>query len=122
MPAFYVGVSRYFRRRWLGGDDLAPEDAHSSKWTLMYMITVCSLRVGDLENRLIKSLQDHYGKQRCYNCRGGGGGSSPYKPSGLYVCVGSLQRAHGKVQMLSKKRARRRLVELRLQQQSLGGA
>ena len=29
---FYVGVSRYLRRRWLGGDALSFEQAHSSKW------------------------------------------------------------------------------------------
>ena len=38
-PAFlYVGVSRYVRRRWRGGDNLPPEESHSQNWQAMFML------------------------------------------------------------------------------------
>jgi hypothetical protein len=90
-PDFYVGVSRYLHRRWFGGDDLPPEDAHSRKWEQMYLVSTHSGNVGEAEDALITALKGHYGNKFCTNVRGGGGGVSPYKASLLYVCVGRLR-------------------------------
>ena len=87
-PAFYVGVSRYVGRRWLGGDNLAPENAHGQKWRRMCLLAAYAVKIGDAEDKLITALRKRYGNQRCANLRGGGGGASPYKPSILYLCVG----------------------------------
>ena len=89
-PLFYVGVSRYVRRRWLGGEGLLPEDAHSQKWERMVLLSTHSSGVGKAEDKLINMLRERFGDQHCVNVRGGGGGASPYKPSLLYICLGRL--------------------------------
>ena len=85
-PSFYVGVTRYPRRRWLGGDHLTFEESHSSRWETMHVLSTHSHRVGDAEDALIRILRKENG-ERCTNIRGGGGGASPYKTNLLYVCV-----------------------------------
>ena len=85
-PSFYVGVTRYPRRRWLGGDHLTFEESHSSRWETMHVLSTHSHRVGDAEDALIRILRKENG-ERCANIRGGGGGASPYKTNLLYVCV-----------------------------------
>ena len=87
-PDFYVGVTRYLRRRWYGGDGLDPEDGHRHNWLRMHVLSAHSLRVGLAEDALIKLLRREFGQDRCANRRGGGGGASPSKPNLLYVCVG----------------------------------
>ena len=87
VPSFYVGVSRYVRRRWFGGDDLDFEACHRSRWELMHLLAMYSCDVGQAESKLIRSLKERYG-DRCANVRGGGGGASRLKPSFLYICVG----------------------------------
>jgi hypothetical protein len=84
--SFYVGVTRYPRRRWLGGDHLTFEKSHSSRWETMHVLSTHSHRVGDAEDALIRILRKENG-ERCTNIRGGGGGASPYKTKLLYVCV-----------------------------------
>ena len=91
-PSFYVGVTRYPRRRWRGGDCLTVEDSHSSRWQKMYVLSMHSHRVGDAEDALIGILRQEHG-ERCANIKGGGGGASPYKTNLLYVCVGPRKRA-----------------------------
>ena len=89
-PLFYVGLTRYARRRWHGGDNLSFEESHGSKWRRIYMLATFGIRPGDAEDALINALRVRYGERRCSNVRGGGGGVSPYKPSLLYLCVGRL--------------------------------
>ena len=98
-PSFYVGVTRYPRRSWLGGGHLTFEESHSSRWETMHVLSTHSHRVGDAEDALIKILTKEHGEQRCANIKGGGGGASPYKTNLLYVCVGP-----------DRKRARPRLT------------
>ena len=83
---FYVGVSRYLRRRWVGGEDLAPEESHHQKWGSMYLLGMYSQGVGQAEDMLIKEMKGRY-PGRCTNVRGGGGGACFAKPSFLYICV-----------------------------------
>ena len=91
-PHFYVGVTRYAARRWLGGDHLRPEDGHRANWRKMHILAAYSLRIGDHEEYLIQALRRCYGELRCVNARGGGGGTLPYKPSMLYFCTGRRGR------------------------------
>ena len=91
-PHCYVGVTRYAARRWLGGDHLRPEDGHRANWRKMHILAAYSLRIGDHEEYLIQALRRCYGELRCANARGGGGGTSPYKPSMLYLCTGRRGR------------------------------
>jgi len=87
-PAFfYVGVSRYVRRRWQGGDNLPPEASHSQKWRAMYMLGTYSANIGEIEDFVIDRLKSTFGSEACANVKGGGGGTSPDKPSLLYLCV-----------------------------------
>ena len=90
-PSFYVGVTRYPRRRWLGGDHLTFEESHSSRWETMHVLSTHSHKVGDAEGALIRILRKENG-ERCTSIRGGGGGASPYKTNSLYVCVLSSER------------------------------
>ena len=83
---FYVGVSRYLMRRWLGGDALSFEQAHSSKWARLHVLSTHSHNVGDSEDALIKILRRDFGANCCVNIRNGGGGASRCKPSLLYIC------------------------------------
>ena len=83
---FYVGVSRYLMRRWLGGDALSFEQAHSSKWARLHVLSTHSHNVGDSEDALIKILRQDLGANCCVNIRNGGGGASRCKPSLLYIC------------------------------------
>ena len=83
---FYVGVSRYLQRRWLGGDDLSFEEAHCSKWARLHVLSTHAHSVGDAEDKLIKILRREFGERRFANVRGGGGGASRCKPSLLYIC------------------------------------
>ena len=85
---FYVGVSRYLRRRWLGGDNLSFEEAHCAKWTWLHVLSTHAHSVGDAEDALITILRREFGERCCANVRGGGGGASRCKPSLLYICVG----------------------------------
>ena len=85
------GVTRYLRRRWYGGDDLEPEDAHRHNWLRLHVLSTHSLKVGLAEDALIKLLRRDCGQDRCVNKRGGGG-ASPSQPNLLYVCVG--RRSH----------------------------
>ena len=87
---FYVGVSRYLRRRWLGGDNLSFEEAHCAKWTWLHVLSTHAHSVGDAEDALITILRREFGERRCANIRGGGGGASRCKPSLLYICGGPL--------------------------------
>jgi len=89
-PVFYVGVTRYLRRRWFGGDDLPGEESHSRKWVHMHMLSLHPSNVGHAENTLILALRKLFREERCANVARGGGGVSPEKPSLLYVCVGKL--------------------------------
>ena len=82
---FYVGVSRYVMRRWLGGDALSFEQAHCSKWARLHVLSTHSQNVGDSEDSLIKILRQNFGANCCVNIRNGGGGTSRCKPS-LYIC------------------------------------
>ena len=50
---FYVGVSRYLRRRWLGGDNLSFEDSHCAKWARLHVLSTHAHSVGDAEDALI---------------------------------------------------------------------
>ena len=83
---FYVGVSRYLMRRWLGGDELSFEQAHSSKWGRLHVLSTHSQNVGKSEDALIKILRRDLGANCCANIRNGGGGASRCKPSLLYIC------------------------------------
>ena len=83
---FYVGVSRYLMRRWLGGDELSFEQAHSSKWGRLHVLSTHSQNVGKSEDALIKILRRDLGANCCANIRNGGGGASSCKPSLLYIC------------------------------------
>ena len=83
---FYVGVSRYLMRRCLGGDALSFEQAHSSKWARLHVLSTRSHNVGDSEDALIKILRQDFGANCCVNIRNGGGGASRCKPSLLYIC------------------------------------
>ena len=83
---FYVGVSRYLMRRWLGGDELSFEQAHSSKWGRLHVRSTHSQKVGDSEDTLIKIHRRDLGANCCANIRNGGGGASSCKPSLLYIC------------------------------------
>ena len=83
---FYVGVSRYLMRRWLGGDALSFEQAHCSKWARLHVLSTHSQNVGDSEDALIKILRQDFGANCCVNIRNGGGGASRCKPSLLYIC------------------------------------
>ena len=83
---FYVGVSRYLMRRWLGGDALSFEQAHSSKWARLHVLSTHSHNVGASEDALIKILRQDLGANCCVNIRNGGGGASRCKPSLLYIC------------------------------------
>ena len=85
---FYVGVSRYLKRRWLGGDNLSLEEAHCAKWTWLHVLSTHSHSVGDAEDALITILRREFGERCCANIRGGGGGASRSKPSLLYICGG----------------------------------
>ena len=85
---FYVGVSRYLPRRWLGGDALSSEQAHSSKWARLHVLSTHSHNVGDSEDALIEILRRYFGASCCPNIRNGGGGASRCKPSLLYICCG----------------------------------
>ena len=85
---FYVGVPRYLRRRWRGGDHLSYEESHSSKWGRLHLLSTHSHNVGQAEDALTNILRQEFGEQSCANIRGGGGEASRYKPSLLYVCVG----------------------------------
>ena len=85
---FYVGVSRYLRRRWLGGDDLEPRDSHSRKWRSMHMLGTYAAEIGKAEDFLITRLRSSSGEQACANIRGERGDTSAFKPSLLYICVG----------------------------------
>ena len=85
---FYVGVSRYLRRRWLGGDNLSFEEAHCAKWTWLHVLSTHAHSVGDAEDALITILRREFGERCCANIRGGGGGASRSKPSLLYICGG----------------------------------
>ena len=60
---FYVGVSRYLMRRWLGGDELSFEQAHSSKWGRLHVLSTHSQNVGKSEDALIKILRRDLGGQ-----------------------------------------------------------
>ena len=71
---FYVGVSRYLMRRWLGGDALSFEQAHSSKWARLHVLSTHSHNVGDSEDALIKILRQDFGANCCV------------KPSLSYIC------------------------------------
>ena len=93
-PRFYVGVSRYLRRRWYGGDNLSFEEAHCSKWAELHVLSTHSCNVNVVEDELIQMLKRKYGS-RCDNIRGGGGGASRCKPNVLYICVGRLSPNHG---------------------------
>ena len=84
---FYVGVSRYLKRRWLGGEALSFEQAHCSKWARLHVLSTHSRNVGDSEDALIKILRRDLGDSCCANIRNGGGGASRCKPSLLYICV-----------------------------------
>ena len=88
---FYVGVSRYLRRRWLGGNALSFEQAHSSKWARLHVLSTHSQNVGDSEDALIKILRQDLGANCCVNIRNGGGGASRCKPSLLYICGGATR-------------------------------
>ena len=77
---FYVGVSRYLMRRWLGGDALSFEQAHCSKWARLHVLSTHSRNVGDSEDALIKILRRDLGDSCCANIRNGGGGASRCKP------------------------------------------
>ena len=90
-PDFYMGVTRYLRRRWYGGENLEPEQAHSHKWLCQHVLSTHSLKVGLAEDALIKLLRREFGQDRCNNKRGGGGGASASKPNLLYVCVGHIK-------------------------------
>ena len=83
---FYVGVSRYLRRRWLGGDNLSFEEAHCAKWARLHVLSTHAHSVGDAEDALITILRREFGERCCANVRGGGGGASRCKPSLLYIC------------------------------------
>ena len=85
---FYVGVSRYLRRRWLGGDNLSFEEAHCAKWARLHVLSTHAHSVGDAEDALITILRREFGERCCANIRGGGGGASRSKPSLLYICGG----------------------------------
>ena len=54
---FYVGVSRYLWRRWLGGDNLSFEEAHCGKWARLHVLSTHAHRVGDAEDALITILR-----------------------------------------------------------------
>ncbi len=83
---FYVGVSRYLRRRWLGGDQISYQESHSSKWDQLYVLSAHAHGVRQVEGALIKFLRQEFG-ERCANLKGGGGGTSPYKACMLYIFV-----------------------------------
>ena len=85
---FYVGVSRYLRRRWLGGDNLSFEEAHCAKWAWLHVLSTHAHSVGDAEDALITILRREFGERCCANVRGGGGGASRSKPGLLYICGG----------------------------------
>ena len=87
---FYVGVTRYLKRRWLGGDDLPEEKSHHCKWAHMYVLSTHRSNVGHVEDILIEALKRSCGAEQCTNVARGGGGVSPEKPALLYVCVGEL--------------------------------
>ena len=89
-PVFYVGITRYMRRRWFGGDDLPGDESHHCKWAHMHVLSTHTSNVGHVEDILILALKHSYGAERCANVARGGGGASPEKPSLLYVCVGKL--------------------------------
>ena len=84
----YVGVTRYVRRRWLGGDGLEPGAEHCMKWQRMYILGNYAVSIGTAEDGLIQQLRARFGEEAVANVKGGGGGTSPYKPSLLYLCVG----------------------------------
>ena len=85
---FYVGVSRYLPRRWLGGDNLSFEDSHCAKWARLHVLSTHAHSVGHAEDALITILRREFGERCCANIRGGGGGASRCKPSLLYICCG----------------------------------
>ena len=58
---FYVGVSRYLRRRWLGGDNLSFEEAHCAKWAWLHVLSTHAHSVGTPEDKLIKILRRVWG-------------------------------------------------------------
>ena len=85
---FYVGVTRYLRRRWLGDDlDLPPEHAHGNNWQVMYILATYSEGIGKIEDFLIHCLRLRFGRLACANIRQGGGGTDRRKPSMLYLCL-----------------------------------
>ena len=85
---FYVGVTRYLRRRWLGDDlDLPPEPAHGKNWKVMYILATYSQGIGKIEDSLIPCLGLRFGRLACANIRQGGGGTDRRKQSMLYLCL-----------------------------------
>ena len=89
---FYVGVSRYLRRRWLGGDNLSFEESHCFKWSRLHVLSTHAYNVGVAEDLLITRLRREFGFRSCANINGGGGGASGCKPCLLYICVGPIGR------------------------------
>ena len=83
----YAGVTRYPRRRWLGGAGLDAVSAHSRNWHSMYILGTFSLAVGKAEDVPIRHLKGQPGLV-CTNIARGGGGASPSKPLLLYLCAG----------------------------------
>ena len=70
-PAFfYVGVSRYVRRRWRGGDNLPPEESHSQKWRAMYMLGTYSKNIGKIDDFVIERFKSTFGSEACANVKG----------------------------------------------------
>ena len=96
MPSdcFYVGVTRYVRRRWLGDDlDLPPEHAHGNNWQVMYILATYSEGIGKIEDFLIHCLRLRFGRLACANIRQGGGGTHRRKPSMLYIPLSTVAAA-----------------------------
>ena len=84
---YYVGVSRYLRERWYGGERIERTKAHRYNWERQHVLGHYSLDVGRWERQTIAFLKRDFGPHSAANVHPGGGGAAASKPNFLYICV-----------------------------------
>ena len=89
---YYVGLARYLRERWCGGERIPPAHAHCNNWGCMHVLAHFSMDAGRWERQMIDFLKKEFGPHSTANKHPGGGGVAASKPNFLYICV--LPRKH----------------------------